>query len=446
METLSVRSRNLLFIQKVMESLGLETKKNFSLKEYKATFTGKNVKKIYEAVVEIWPPSTNVETVLKQYQSEVCGLYTGSYDLDSITRGIVRHSTYANKLLVVDPFIYPLRVRDEFNPVLNPEQYRTQTLRNVNFLLSLWPWIDAGVLEIVRTPADFDARFNIESMRTERKKFAENLELKKMLEFYMSENRSFLEKEMLRRTLSTPTNGLRRIYEEMGLEKKGVSLQAFIKYIDNERENDPDFLEEAKPGKENSQLLMFTSGANYEVAKLTAQYAGAYLVTDLAVRWKEIELDRQNNNAMNDVWAPFAKAIQDTDLKYFDNIRLEDALKLRAEGRLNSLRSFMRRVWQAVCDVHSFTGENARLFADELTEQVREAEEEWKNIKRDLLILSGDAAAGLITAGPLISSGHAMILAAAVAAVGIPATTAFVSRRRGFPEKFPAAFFMNLRQ
>jgi hypothetical protein len=427
-----------------MESLGLETKKGFSLKEYKATFTAKNVKKIYEAVVEIWPPSTSMETVLKPYQSEVCGLYTGNYDFDSITRGIVRHSTYANKILVVDPFIYPFRVRDEFNPILNPEQYRTQTLRNVNFLLSLWPWIESGILEVIRTPADFDARFHMESIQAERKKFADSAELKGLLESYRKDNESSIEKEMSRHALWMPAFGLKRAYEEMGLDKKGISLENFMQFIQDKRANDPDFLEEVKAGQENGQLLMFTSGANYEVAKLTAQYAGAYLVTDLEVRWKEIELDRENKSAMNDAWAPFAKAIQGTDVKYFDRIRLEDALRLRTEGRLNSLRSFMRRVWQAACDVHSFMGENARLFADELTEQVREAEEEWKDIKRDLLILSGDAAAGLITAGPLISSGHAMILAAAVAAVGIPATTTFVSRRRGFPEKFPAAFFMNL--
>lgn len=44
------------------------------------------------------------------------------------------------------------------SPILNPEQYRVQTLRNVNLWFTLAPWIEAGLVEVIRTPADFNPK------------------------------------------------------------------------------------------------------------------------------------------------------------------------------------------------------------------------------------------------------------------------------------------------
>ena len=69
-----------------------------------------------------------------------------------------------------------------------------------------------------------------------------------------------------------------------------------------------------------------TTGASYPSAMMTAGITGSYLFTDIRLKWREIELDRESHSAEKKVWAPFAKALQNTPLKYLNNLRLEHAL------------------------------------------------------------------------------------------------------------------------
>lgn len=188
-----------------------------------------------------------------------------------------------------------------------------------------------------------------------------------------------------------------------------------------------------------------STGSSYDIAKMTAALTGSYLVTDLHVKWCEIQLDRESHGAENAAWSPFAKALQGATLNYLNEVRLEDALALRREGRLESFRSFLRRVWKEASSGDPYDETNARLFADELLAEIKNAEEEWKQIDRDLLkIVGAEASAGLLAAGPLIVAGEASFLAAAAAVVGIGTLVGAAGQRRGFPDRFPAAFFMRI--
>jgi hypothetical protein len=164
---MSIRGRNLLFAAAIVDALGLDPEGDHpTLAQYKAAFTAQAVRKIYEAVVEIWPPNTAIQPLLEQSGTAVSGLYIGDYAPIYLERALVRHSTYANKILLVDPFIHPYVTSDKFNPILHPENYRAQTLKNVNFYRKVLPWIDAGIVEFVRTPADFDRRLNYQALET----------------------------------------------------------------------------------------------------------------------------------------------------------------------------------------------------------------------------------------------------------------------------------------
>ena len=446
---LSVRGRNLYFAALISDALQLDSLgQTRHLRDYKAAFTAEAVRKINEAILEVWPPNMDIYAALERTEGEVSGLYVGDYSPEQITRALVRHSIYASKILLFDPFIYPRSVRDEYNPILNPAQYRTQTLKNVNLWFGLLPWIDAGIVEIIRAPSDFDHQMNWDFMDAQRKKFEENTELreasKKSVDELSKRHKQRLMYQQL--LLGAPDSYLRRTFAELGLSKGGLTVDEFLKSIHQERERDPNFLEPVGPENE-SQLFMMSSGASYPSAKMTANLTGSYLFSDLYVRWREIELDRESHSAENKVWAPFAKALQDAPFRYLNSLRLEHALTLRREGRLESLRGFLGKVWKEASAENQFDSGNAVLLTEELAEQVREAELEWKKIDTDLLkIVGGAAVAELLAAGPLIASGHAFFLAAAVlVGGGIPVVNSTV-KRRSFAERFPAAFFMKVQE
>lgn len=235
---LSVRGRNLYFTARILDALELSIPgKIRSLKDYKARFTTDAVQRIHEAVMETWPPSVDICEMLHRPSGEVSGLYIGDYGAEYLARGVVRHSIYANKILLIDPFIYPTSVRDEFNPILNPAQYRAQTLKNVNLWFGLVPWIEAGIVEIIRPPADFDHRLNWKFMTDQMRKFEENAELKKASDESVKQlskrhTSRLLYQQLL---LGAPDEYLRQRFEELELGKDGLTVEEFLKSVQEER-------------------------------------------------------------------------------------------------------------------------------------------------------------------------------------------------------------------
>jgi hypothetical protein len=306
--------------------------------------------------------------------------------------------------------------------------------------LSLVPWIESGLIEVIRTPADFDRRLNWESMIRQKEKFEETPELQEASKFSVEElsKRHLKKQARTHLLLNAPDSYIEEKIKELNLEKNGYTAKDFLKYVQKERENGPNFLEQVGP-ESDGQLHIMTTGANYEIAKLTSSITKSYPVTDIYFKWREIEIDRSQNNAESRVWSPFAKAFQETPLKFLNNLQLGHALKLRNEGRLESLRSFLLKVWKHARTEEPFDEANARLFAEELKEEVSLAKEEWDKIDQDLIKIVGvEAGAGLLAAG------QGLFVGAAAAAVGIATLAASHKKRKHFPERFPAAFFMNI--
>ena len=359
---------------------------------------------------------------------------------------VVRHSIYATKLLIVDPFLYPLSVRDEYSPILHPEQHRAQTLRNANIWLALAPWIDAGLVEVIRTPADFDPKLAWDSIHSQRKKFAENTELAAAATVSVEEMKQRHGEDWKFRhlVLSSPDASLLHDLDAVAKKESGISKEDLLSYIQKKRDEDPDFLEPFSATETSAQLFSITSGASYDIARLTASLTGSYLITDLTSKWREIEIDRQGRSAETTTWSPFAQAIQHTSFRYLESVSIQDALNLRKQERLESFRAFLRRVWTQACAPESFDKVNARLLADELEGEVKKANEEWAEIDRELLKYAGAAAAGIAAASPIIGTGQGEFIAAAALLAGLPALASSTWKRKGFADRFPAAFFLKL--
>jgi len=62
----SIRGRNLLFINKIAEALQLDSiTSSTSSQKLKAAFTSKAVRKIHEALIDVWPLNTDINSVLQ---------------------------------------------------------------------------------------------------------------------------------------------------------------------------------------------------------------------------------------------------------------------------------------------------------------------------------------------------------------------------------------------
>lgn len=246
--------------------------------------------------------------------------------------------------------------------------------------------------------------------------------------------------------LHEPDEQLKAGFKEFQPDVSEADLDKFMSYIHARRQRNPYYMEPmVGPDGKIAQLIIRTSGASYDMAKRIAQRTKSHLITDLPSRWKEIELDRIEGNVDNGAWTPFAKAFHELEINYLNNVPLDLVLRLQREQRLEGLRSFMRKVWKSAEPDESFKAKAVENLAAELHDKVRQAQDEWRKIDRDLLKWLGGIGA---LATPFVARGGAEWTAAAITAgvAGIGALAVSTHQRKSFQDRYPAGFFLKLKE
>jgi len=447
---LSTRGKNLLFLRLVAEALQLDqigTPREWV--EFKRAFTPTAVRRIFEAIPVVWPSGDDLKRALKGEASSTSGLYVGLYEPRVVLTGVTRHSLYADRILLVDPLMYPAHVRDEYNPLLHPEMHRSTALRWISMWFSLMPWIDAGLVGFVRTPGDFYPDLEFESFRRTDERFRQHPELEQLRrsELTREEADQAFATYKSQMTLGIPDDAIRGRAKRDHPEWSPEQVENIVAYVQKLRDRDPYFIEPLAVDGSKSEMLQVSTGANYEMAKLVALHSRSFVMTDMRTRWKEIELDRQSAGIDAAAWSPFAKAFHNLTFSYLNNVPLAAALTLRQEGRLEGLRSCLRKVWDDTAGAAPFDERNVASLTARLEEEVRQAEAEWKRIDGELLKWFGSEAATAVAAvGPAIAVGGAEWLGAAVVVAAVANLVGAKQKRTEHQLRYPAGFFLKLRE
>jgi hypothetical protein len=447
-EYLSLRGKNMFFLERVADALQLDRVQNPNdLAEFKRAFTASAVRKIAEAIITTWPNGSDLNRALREERTSTAAFYSGTYDPEAVKRGVTRHSLYADTILLADPLVDPRHVRPEFNPIENPDQHRSATLRWVTLWFAMSPWIEAGIVKFVRTPGDFDTGLEFQTMKQAEQLREQEPELAALQADFVNTEADHLMKSYKRQMLlGFPDDYLRQRIREWKPSLSNTEVEGILRYMHRLRDADPYFIDTIDKMKEG-ELLQVTTGTNYYMAKIIAMSTGAHLITDLEIRWKELELDKRSVGFDPSAWNPFAKAFSSLRWQFLDNVPLEAALRLRKENRLENMRSFLRRAWRAAAPEDSYQPSAATELAAELDERIRDAEVEWRAIDSDLLKWFGtELAAGVLGLGPAIAMGAASWAAGGVA-VAAATTLAVAQRKRAdWETKFPAGFFLGLKK
>lgn len=446
---LSPRGRNVHFMNAMFAALQLETETPKNWAEFKRAFTPRAVQRIHEAVFRLWPPDTDITRVLGAETDIVRGLYVGIYEPEPVARAVSRHCLYADRVVLVDPFVYAPKIRPEYNPMEYPEHYLQDTIRWAKIWLQFLPWIDSGLVEFIRTPGDFDPRLFHDLYRAERARFESDPELKQLVEEWADNQRDTPEYEQMKRQallLTRKDEDLEELIKDFDPQVSEDVLRGVLRNVQREREEHA-YHVDMVPDRHGklSQIHMMTTGMGHLESRLSASLMHGYLVTDLVPRWRMIEKDREYEKVDQAKWSPLAKAFGEVQLRYLDGVTLADALRLRREDRLEEMRGFLRRVYKASESDSPYSESVARDMSAELSAQAAEADTEWNGIDRDLLRWSG---AEIAAAGVGVVTGGVSWVAAGLAAAtaGVFNLAASTWQRRDFYKSMPAAFFMDLRR
>ena len=94
--------------------------------------------------------------------------------------------------------------------------------------------------------------------------------------------------------------------------------------------------------------MVSRTGANLEMTLYIAQLTGAFPYTNIRRRWQELLSVKEDLPETSRVWSPLTQAFQDLEFKFLNQVDSQFACSMRSDGRLESFRAFLRRLWNTV--------------------------------------------------------------------------------------------------
>jgi hypothetical protein len=435
----TIRAKNLVFINIVSDALQLEswatTDMDFNsfIKLLKRAITPEAIVKIYSAIPDIWPDEDDLNRCMEEEKGNHSGLFLGNYRIDSTTAFLNKHALYGESFIMIDPFLDPRNVAKEYNPLENPAEHITTTFHYILVWFQLLPWIEKGIVKIIRDPGSFNFKLHQSTLESSRLR-GDSQELKKILKENINSmhNDEYYNLYMQDQMLSMSDEQILKDFKSKDFSKEEIS-----KYIQKRRDESLFYVE----NNHTSQLMMFSTGTNYDMGKYICDKTNSYIVTDLNYRWQEMKYDRDINHISVNSWSPFSKAFNKVHLKHLDGLSIEDILKLRDDGYLDNMRSFMRRTWNASTSGDEFDENRIDDLSSELMFHISEAEHEWNKIDKNLLKWFGTESILGISIGIGLGSAS-WVPAIAMAGAGVSHLIHNKIERKNFINRYPAGFLI----
>jgi SEC-C motif len=402
------------------------------------------VKEFYQFVAALWPPSTDLSSLLPEPGSALRALYLGEYAPEVIIQNVCRFGLYADEIFLINPFDNPNLVADEYNPVFHPEEWIEETLRMLYQLRAMAPWVERGFVTFMPNPGDFDRSLFVKTMELAKERTKDQPITDRDID------ESTIKQQTLRKFLALPPHYIAKKYREIEPNATDEEVAGLIQHVEEERKRDP-FLMEGTMDELPGQFMTARTGANLEMGLYICQSMGAFPYTNIRYRWNEILSAREQFDPSMETWTPLTKAFQELDFKFLDRVDPQFAFEMRREQRLGGFRSYLRKVWNTVegSPDPKKAESLARDFSDELTESYQAAKKEWSEIDIELMkwVGGGGIAAGVggVALSALATGGLSLALPATGFAInGVSQLVISTMKRRNFRKTVPMSAFIDL--
>lgn len=342
---LSIRERNIKFSYMVTRILNLDEDSDWD--DIRRELTDKKIADIHKAVAVLWPPDTDLMSLLPRPDSNVLrALYTGFLDPRVIYKNVTAFSLFADEILVESPFMNANIIQKEFNPIANPEQYRQETLKNLFFLIQLMPLIQSGHVNLFPDPCIFNSALRKHVM-AEAEKRRDKVQLDEKSRAAME---ALSKEDFMRSVWTLPADHLKAYFKRETPDITDEDLKNVLEYMKKKNEQDP--LAPLQPmslGKSGAQMIVSHLSPNLEMSMFLAQATGSFIYTDHPYRWSEICSSISYFYGTDRTpWMPIVEYITNLDIDLIHFIDRKDLVDAQKNGELHYMRKALRNVWNAV--------------------------------------------------------------------------------------------------
>lgn len=334
---LSIRERNLALFRACVHILELDKGKTWD--EVRLGITDERISDLYGVFATFWPLETDLLHLLPKPDGRPRAIYTGAIHPALIHDFAVASSLYFGEVLIDHPFVHGRTMRPEYSPLESPRSYRQEVLKAVTTFLNLMPLVDAGLVNLVPDPCNFDYHLRDQMMHMARERANGGI-----LPVDVDPRVLKAAKEDGRRSLLlAPPDALARQFAKGVPGLASVSIADMMRSLEQAKLEDalvplqPDCLEGGEAG---GQLTLMRMAPNFEIAMYLAQATGAYIITDSPHRWSEIvgAVERRRTDPRGGL-RPLADRISELRFAFPKDER--DVFRLSAAGTFNGYPELM---------------------------------------------------------------------------------------------------------
>lgn len=281
---LSIRERNLALFRGIENILEFRPDQDWT--EVRKSITDEKISKIYSVYEALWPPETDLLSLLPKPDGTCRAVYTGMLDAHKITETGLGASLLFGELLIQHPFINPGTVKDDFNPVKNPQCFRQEVLKSVFFILQIMPLVEAGIVNLFPDPWDFDPHLREHTLTLAEARWRF---LKPLIDQQDSDHEALASEEFNRSLHLLSEADQRAMLKRYAPKLRSDEIDGMLLWLQTQKEEDPFAVLQNGPHlSDGGQFSSFKLAPNFEMAMYVAQATGAAIITDHPMRWKEI--------------------------------------------------------------------------------------------------------------------------------------------------------------
>jgi hypothetical protein len=338
----SIRERNLMLCHAVQRILGLQSGKSWD--DVRRELSADQVKQIYEVFASLWPPDTDLSELLPRPRRDTFrALYLGMGDPRTVQETVVGWLPYFDQVILTHPFINPVRIKPDFNPIESASKHKAQTLKNVLMLLLLEPYIDAGLVHLIPDPVDFNPQFGMSALKMAEERTANwkpDEKSKKRFEVLARD-------DFQRHLLQLPERSLAHFIKRGMPGATEAEIEKVIAYSNSRRESDPYALLQAfEPGEAGAQFL-YVKGYTLESAMFLASLTGSAIYTNLEAHWHQLNsCARQAGEQPDQMWAPMVNELQ--KINFPIDLKADTLHAYLNNGQFGNMKVVLRRLMNMV--------------------------------------------------------------------------------------------------
>jgi hypothetical protein len=338
-----------------------------------------SIKLTYRKFAELYPRKIDYLGELKKLKGQFTNLHYGSIKGARILEEVTRFSLYSEKIIVFHPLQNPAITNPDINPGRSPKTWLPDFLDALYFYIVIQKWVKSGIVKLIVNPYSYDMQLR---EKIDEKVFERFDKIDKNAMFEASKS------EALMNIADSFTFGFRKNNQQeiighlMGMTQPKFSEESAEELADAilaQMSSQNPLYNKLNIPLYGGMIHSTKSGGPLESILMIAEHTGSHIYTPSETNWAQLK-----DVGVNDFWTKANHIYSKIPLPFLNNVDANFALKIREQDRLGGVRKQLKSIYDDLNSLDAVDLDQGKMkdLQDSFLEEVKMAEAEWKEIRK----------------------------------------------------------------